>query len=63
MERISTIGEGDHLLAKGVSQQRKELILRAFAYNIGRLETLFLLLLRVSTQPEAENYSLTSKNH
>ena len=42
---------GDHLLAKGVSQQRKELVLRAFAYNIGRLETLCLLLLRVSTQP------------
>jgi len=42
---------GSHVLARSACLQHKELVLRAFAYNARRLETLFLLLLRVSTQP------------
>jgi len=33
---------GDIVLARGACQQHKELIFRAFAYNVGRLEAIFL---------------------
>ena len=36
---------GSHVLARVPSQQHKELIFRAFSYNTGRLETLFLLFI------------------
>jgi hypothetical protein len=34
---------GDSVLAIGTCQRHKELVLRAFAYNVGRLDVLFLL--------------------
>lgn len=34
---------GDNVLAIGTCQRHKELVLRAFAYDVGRLEALFLL--------------------
>jgi hypothetical protein len=36
---------GSHVLARVPSQQHKELIFRAFSYNSGRMETLFLLFI------------------
>ena len=33
---------GDHVLAKSAGRQHRELILRAFAYNVARLEAIFL---------------------
>jgi hypothetical protein len=36
---------GSHVLARNSSQQHKELIFRAFSYNSGRMESLFLLLI------------------
>jgi hypothetical protein len=33
------------VLARDASQQHRELIFRAFSYNTGRLETLFLLFI------------------
>jgi len=36
---------GSIVLARNTSQQHKELIFRAFSYNSGRLETLFLLFM------------------
>jgi IS5 family transposase len=33
---------GDIVLARGACQQHRELIFRAFAYNVGRMEFLFL---------------------
>ena len=36
---------GDIVLARGTCQQHKELIFRAFAYNVGRLEAIFLLFI------------------
>ena len=35
---------GDNVLAIGTCQRHKELVFRAFAYNVGRLEVLFLLI-------------------
>jgi len=35
---------GDNVLAIGTCQRHKELVLRAFAYNVGRTEVIFLLL-------------------
>jgi transposase len=36
---------GSHVLARNPSQQHKELIFRAFSYNSGRMEALFLLFI------------------
>jgi len=36
---------GDIVLARGACQQHKELIFRAFAYNVGRLEAIFLSII------------------
>jgi len=36
---------GSHVLARASSQQHKELIFRAFSYNSGRMESLFLLFI------------------
>jgi len=36
---------GDHVLATGTAQRHKELLFRAFAYDVGRLEALFLLII------------------
>jgi len=36
---------GSHLLARGICQQHKELIFRAFSYNSRRMEFLFLLFI------------------
>ena len=38
---------GSHVLARVPSQQHKELIFRAFSYNSGRMESLFLLFIEV----------------
>jgi len=36
---------GSHVLARDTSQQHKEFIFRAFSYNSGRMESLFLLFI------------------
>ena len=36
---------GSHVLARVPSRQHKELIFRAFSYNSGRMESLFLLFI------------------
>jgi len=38
---------GDHVLATGTAQRHKELVFRALAYDVGRLEVLFLLIIDV----------------
>ena len=39
-----------HVLARTACKQHKKLVLRAFAYNVGRLEAIFCHSLRVSTE-------------
>jgi hypothetical protein len=38
---------GSHVLARNPSQQHKELVFRAFSYNSGRIESLFLFFIEV----------------
>ncbi|MBU1914242.1 MAG: transposase, partial [Candidatus Thermoplasmatota archaeon] len=46
---------GSHVLARVPSQQHKELVFRAFSYNSGRMETLFLLFIEDFYKAHGEN--------